>query len=147
MRPPSISVPTEQIAGAAAVLPFTANPAQPEAVRVSRPPNVLVARAAAKTAFSGLFLGLGAVVTLVGGIGIATVRVVSVLERRGEIGLRRALGATRTHVASQFLVESALLALLGGRGASPSALRRSPWRRLPAGNPSSSPASRSWGAS
>jgi len=100
----------------AAVLPFTANPAQPEAVQVSRPSDVLLARAAAKSAFSGLFLGLGAVVVLVGGVGIANVMVISVLERRGEIGLRRALGERRVHVASQFLVESSLLALAGGAG-------------------------------
>jgi len=98
----------------AAVLPFNANPAQPEAVQVSRPSDVLLARAAAKSAFSGLFLG--AVAVLVGGVGIANVMVISVLERRGEIGLRRALGERRVHVASQFLVESSLLALAGGAG-------------------------------
>jgi putative ABC transport system permease protein len=69
---------------------------------------------AAKGAFSGLFLGLGAVALLVGGVGIANVMVISVLERRSEIGLRRALGATRRHVAEQFLAEALLLSLLGG---------------------------------
>ena len=106
----------DQVPAVAAVLPFTANPVQPEAMRVSRPSDVLIARAAAKTAFAGLFLGLGAVAILVGGVGIANVMVISVLERRGEIGLRRAIGATRAHVAGQFLVESSLLALLGGAG-------------------------------
>ena len=112
----------------AAVLPFTANPAQPEAVQVSRPSDVLLARAAAKSAFSGLFLG--AVAVLVGGVGIANVMVISVLERRGEVGLRRALGARRVYVASQFLVESSLLALAGGAGGRASAHGERGWLRV-----------------
>jgi putative ABC transport system permease protein len=78
-----------------AVLPASANPANPNEVRVSRPSDALAARAAADTAFTALLLGLGAVALLVGGVGIANVMVISVLERRSEIGLRRALGATR----------------------------------------------------
>ncbi|MDQ3867641.1 MAG: ABC transporter permease [Actinomycetota bacterium] len=96
------------------VLARTVNPEKPEEVEVSRPSDALAARAAAKGALTALFLGLGAVALVVGGLGIANVMVISVLERRSEIGLRRALGATKRHIAAQFLTESVLLAAIGG---------------------------------
>jgi putative ABC transport system permease protein len=103
-----------QVTQVSSLLAPTTDPQNPDGVQVSRPSNVLEARAAAKGQFTTLFLGLGAVALLVGAIGIANIMVISVLERRGEIGLRRALGATRRHISSQFLAESALLAALGG---------------------------------
>jgi putative ABC transport system permease protein len=96
------------------VLAATANTENPEEVDVSRPSDAIEARAAAKSAFTSLFLGLGAVALLVGGVGIANVMVISVLERRSEIGLRRSLGATKGHIRIQFLTESLLLGMLGG---------------------------------
>jgi len=96
------------------VIPATVNPENPDQVDVSRPSDAIEARAAASNAFTALFLGLGAVALLVGGVGIANVMVVSVLERRSEIGLRRALGATRRHVSVQFLSEALLLSAAGG---------------------------------
>jgi putative ABC transport system permease protein len=107
------SVPS-QVNAVAAVLPATVNPPDASTVQVSQPSDVLKAQVAAKGAYNGLLLALGAVALLVGGVGIANVMVISVLERRSEIGLRRALGASRRHVAEQFLAEALLLSALGG---------------------------------
>jgi putative ABC transport system permease protein len=96
------------------VLARTANPEHPEEVDVTRPSDAIEARAAAGSAFTSLLLGLGAVALLVGGVGIANVMVISVIERRSEIGLRRSLGATRRHIGIQFVAESLLLSAAGG---------------------------------
>jgi putative ABC transport system permease protein len=101
------------VTSVANLLASTADPQNASGVNVSRPSDTLEARAAAKGQFTTLLLGLGAVALLVGAIGIANIMVISVLERRGEIGLRRALGATRRHISLQFLTESGLLAALG----------------------------------
>jgi putative ABC transport system permease protein len=109
-----VRVDPSRIDAVRSVLGATANPQDPEAVQVVRPSDALEARAAAAAAFTALFLGLGAVALGVGGLGIANVMLMAVLERRAEIGLRRALGATRPAIAGQFLVEAVVLALLGG---------------------------------
>jgi len=96
------------------LLAAQANPQQPEEVNVSQPSAALTAQADAQGAFNVLFLGLGAVALLVGAVGVANIMVISVLERRSEIGLRRALGATKGHIRIQFLSEAILLALIGG---------------------------------
>jgi putative ABC transport system permease protein len=105
---------TDQVNTVDNLLAATANPENPSGVSVSQPSNALVAQADAKSALNGLFLGLGAVALLVGAVGVANIMIISVLERRSEIGLRRALGATRAHIRTQFLSEAILLGLLGG---------------------------------
>jgi putative ABC transport system permease protein len=105
---------TSQVAAVRAVLASTADPEAPNEVDVSQPSDALVARASAESALNSLFLGLGAISLLVGAIGVANIMVISVLERRSEIGLRRALGATRGHIRIQFLSEAVGLAVLGG---------------------------------
>jgi putative ABC transport system permease protein len=105
---------TGQVNAVDNLLAATANPQNPSEVDVSQPSAALVAEADAQGAFDDLFLGLGAVALLVGAVGVANIMIISVLERRSEIGLRRALGATRGHIRVQFLAEAVLLALIGG---------------------------------
>jgi putative ABC transport system permease protein len=115
--PPStiyVRAATNHEAAVQSLLAQTANPEAPNEVNVSQPSDVLVARAAAAGAFDSLFLGLGAVALIVGAVGVANIMIISVLERRSEIGLRRALGATKAQIRTQFLSESILLALIGG---------------------------------
>ncbi|MEU1850486.1 ABC transporter permease [Streptomyces sp. NPDC019990] len=103
-----------QVAAVRGVLAATAYPEKPGEVRVSRPSDALAAREATESALTGLLLGLGGVALLVGGVGVGNTMVISVLERRPEIGLRRALGATRRQIRGQFVMESLLLSLIGG---------------------------------
>ena len=105
---------TSQVDAVYNLLPATAYPQNPSEVDVSQPSAALVAQADAQGAFSDLFLGLGAVALLVGAVGVANIMIISVLERRSEIGLRRALGATKGHIRVQFLAEAVLLAFIGG---------------------------------
>jgi putative ABC transport system permease protein len=105
---------TSQVTAVDNLLAAQANPENPSQVNVSQPSNALTAQADAAGAFDTLFLGLGAVALLVGAVGVANIMVISVLERRQEIGLRRALGATKAQIRVQFLSEAILLAALGG---------------------------------
>ena len=112
---------TSQVTSVDNLLAATANPESPNQVTVSLPSAALTAQLDANSAFNSLFFGLGAVALLVGAVGVANIMVISVLERRSEIGLRRALGATKRHIRAQFLAESILLTCIGGLagGASP----------------------------
>jgi putative ABC transport system permease protein len=115
--PPStiyVRAATGHEAAVQSLLAQTANPEAPYEVDVSQPSDVLTARAAAAGAFDSLFLGLGVVALIVGAVGVANIMIISVLERRSEIGLRRALGATKSQIRTQFLAESILLAVIGG---------------------------------
>jgi putative ABC transport system permease protein len=103
-----------QVSDVAAVLPATVDPQDPALVQYSYPSDILRSEIATKGAYNGLLLALGAIALLVGGVGIANVMIISVLERRSEIGLRRALGATRRHIAEQFITEAILLSVVGG---------------------------------
>ncbi|MGW0226693.1 ABC transporter permease [Actinopolymorpha singaporensis] len=117
-HPSMVYVRTEnsQVSAVRPVLPATAYPEKPSEVLVSRPSDALAAREATESALTGLLLGLGGVALLVGGVGVGNTMVISVLERRPEIGLRRALGATRGQIRMQFVTESLLLSLIGGLG-------------------------------
>ena len=106
------------------LLAAQANPQNPSEVDVSQPSAALTAQVDAKGAFDTLFLGLGAVALLVGAVGVANIMIISVLERRSEIGLRRALGATKNHIRAQFLAEAILLALAGGAAGVAGRVRR-----------------------
>lgn len=108
----------ERVADARSLVGRNANPESPNEVKVSRPSDALEAQRAADQTLNGLLLGLGGISLLVGGVGVANTMVISVLERRGEIGLRRALGATRRDIRTQFLVEAVVLSALGGAAGS-----------------------------
>jgi len=105
---------TSQVDAVQSVLAATANPESPNEVDVSQPSDALTARAKAQNALNSLFLGLGAISLLVGAVGVGNIMLIGVLERRSEIGLRRALGATKGQIRTQFLAEAILLSLLGG---------------------------------
>ncbi|MFF3002269.1 ABC transporter permease [Kitasatospora sp. NPDC057940] len=106
---------TDQTVGAVrALIPRTVDPQNPHNVQVTDPSSALQAKAATEGAFTDLLLGLGGVALLVGGVGVANTMIISVLERRHEIGLRRSLGATRGQIRLQFVTESLLLSGLGG---------------------------------
>jgi len=115
--PPSsiyVRADTDHVADVQSLLAPTANPQAADEVNVSQPSDTLTARAAAAGPFDSLFLGLGIVALIVGAVGVANIMIISVLERRSEIGLHRALGATKSQIRTQFLSESILLAAIGG---------------------------------
>lgn len=104
----------EHVADARTVLADAIRPDRPQDVGVTRPSDALAAKNATDDSYTGLLVGIGGVALLVGGIGVANTMVITVLERRAEVGVRRALGARRRNIRDQFLVESLLLSFLGG---------------------------------
>ncbi|MDM7892007.1 ABC transporter permease [Curtobacterium caseinilyticum] len=104
----------DQVARTRALVPRAVQPLAPQDVAVTRPSDALAAKNATDDSFTGLLVGIGGVALLVGGIGVANTMVITVLERRAEVGVRRALGARRRNIRDQFLVESLLLSFLGG---------------------------------
>ncbi|PZE61549.1 ABC transporter permease [Curtobacterium sp. MCPF17_001] len=104
----------DRVAPARDLLARVVSPAAPQDVAVTRPSDALAAKNATDDSFTGLLVGIGGVALLVGGIGVANTMVITVLERRAEVGVRRALGARRRDIRNQFLVESLLLSFLGG---------------------------------
>jgi putative ABC transport system permease protein len=129
----------DHVAAVQSVLAQTANPEAPNEVNVSQPSDILTAWAAAAGAFDSLFLGLGVVALIVGAVGVANIMIISVLERRSEIGLRRALGATKGQIRTQFLGESILLAVIGGGIGVLTGRSRRPYTPARRTGPSSSP--------
>lgn len=95
------------------VLAGAAAPGSPY-VSVTKLSDLAQARSTADDALTALGLVLGGIALLIGGVGIANTMVVSVMERRGEIGLRRALGARPGQIAAQFVAEAGILSFLGG---------------------------------
>ncbi|WP_222122004.1 ABC transporter permease [Curtobacterium pusillum] len=104
----------DRVAASRSVLANAISPGSPQDVGVTRPSDALAAKSATDDSFTGLLVGIGGVALLVGGIGVANTMVITVLERRAEVGVRRALGARRRNIRDQFLVESLLLSFLGG---------------------------------
>lgn len=106
----------DEILAVSNVIPATASPQHPDEVGIDRPTDALTAQLAANDTLNRLLIGLAAVGLLVGGVGISNTMIIAVIERRQDIGLRRALGATRGNIATQFLAESALMSACGGLG-------------------------------